>query len=308
MPLSQYPEGNILKEFEYGSVGMTATTNWSKTWTFFEDQWREGNVPIMGTRTHAAWLCSVVFDGARAFEGVTPDLDLHCARVNDSAKKLFLKPSVSVETWMKLTREGIARFDEKTALYIRPMYWAEREGPWVQAHEPESTQWCLTIYEAPMREPKGFSITLSPYRRPTPETMPVDTKAGCLYPNNARALFEAQARGVDNAVVCDMLGNVAELATSNVFMARDGVVYTPIPNGTFLAGITRQRVIGLLRGSGVTVVETTLKYQDLQSADEIFSTGNYSKVVPITRIDERKLEFGPMYKKARALYWEFAHS
>jgi branched-chain amino acid aminotransferase len=139
---------------------MAVGTNWSKTWTFFEDQWHEGNVPIMGVRTHAAWLCSIVFDGARAFEGVTPDLELHCARVNDSAKKLYLKPAVSVETWMKLAHEGIARFDENTALYIRPMYWAEKEGPWVQAHEPESTKWCLTIYEAPMREPRGFSITL----------------------------------------------------------------------------------------------------------------------------------------------------
>ena len=285
-----------------------AAANWSRTWTFFEDQWREGNVPIMGVRTHAAWLCSIVFDGARAFEGVTPDLDLHCARVNDSAKKLYLKPRLSVEDWMKLVREGITRFDQKTALYIRPMYWAEKEGPWVQAHEPESTQYCLTIYEAPMREPKGFSITLSPFRRPTQDSMPVDAKAGCLYPNNARALFEAQARGVDNAVVCDMLGNVAELATSNIFMAKDGLVYPPIANGTFLAGITRQRVIGLLRGNGVRVIESTLKYRDLQDADEIFSTGNYSKVVPITRIDDRKLEFGPIYKQARELYWAFAHA
>ena len=282
--------------------------NWSKTWTYFDAAWREGNAPIMGSRTHAAWLCSVVFDGARAFEGVTPDLDLHCARVNDSAKKLYLKPCVDVETWIKLTREGIAKFDQNTALYIRPMYWAEREGPWVQAHEPDSTRWCLVIYEAPMREPKGFSVTLSPFRRPTPESMPVDAKAGCLYPNNARALFEAQARGVDNAVVCDMLGNVAELATSNIFMAKGGVVYTPIANGTFLAGITRQRVMGLLRGNGVTVVEKTLKYADLQGADELFSTGNYSKVVPITRIDDRALGFGPFYKKSRELYWAFAHA
>jgi len=218
------------------------------------------------------------------------------------------RDQLDFETWMKLAHEGIARFEQNTALYIRPMYWAEKEGPWVQAHEPESTRWCLTIYEAPMREPKGFSITLSPFRRPTPETMPVDAKAGCLYPNNARALFEAQARGVDNAVVCDMLGNVAELATSNLFMVKGGVVYTPAPNGTFLAGITRQRVIGLLRENGVTVLESTLKYQDLQSADEIFSTGNYSKVVPVTRIDDRKLEFGPVYKKARELYWAFAHA
>ena len=97
----------------------------------------------------------------------------------------------------------------------------------MQAHDPESTRWCLSIYEAPMRTPKGFSITLSPFRRPTLETMPVDAKAGCLYPNNSRSLFEAQSRGFDNAIVCDMLGNVAELATSNIFMAKDGVVFTP---------------------------------------------------------------------------------
>jgi branched-chain amino acid aminotransferase len=280
----------------------------SGTWTFFEGSWQEGNIPIMGPRTHAAWLCSVVFDGARAFEGVTPDLELHCARVNDSARKLFLKPIVSTDTWVRLAREGIAKFDKDAALYIRPMYWAEKEGPWVQAHDPDSTRWCLVIYEAPMREPKGFSITLSPYRRPTLDTMPVDAKAGCLYPNNARALFEVHARGFDNAVVLDMLGNVAELATSNIFMAKEGVVFTPLPNGTFLAGITRQRVIGLLRERGVEVVEKALTYQEFKTADEIFSTGNYSKVVPITKIDDRPLPQGPLYLMARKLYWEFAHS
>lgn len=286
-----------------------ATEGWSKTWTFFQGNWYEGNVPILGPRSHAAWLGSVVFDGARAFEGVTPDLELHCARVNESAVKLYLKPVVPVETWVRLAREGIAKFDQDAALYIRPMYWAEKEGAWVQAHIPDSTQWCLCIYEAPMRKPtSGFSVTLSPFRRPTIETMPVDAKASCLYPNNARALFEAQARGFDNAVVCDMLGNVAELATSNIFMAKDDVVFTPVPNGTYLAGITRQRVIGLLRADAVTVVEKTLTYRDFQSADEIFSTGNYSKVVPVGRIDDRPLQPGLFYTKARSLYWAFAHS
>jgi branched-chain amino acid aminotransferase len=287
---------------------MPTGNEFSKTWTYFEDRWQEGAVPIMNPRTHAAWLCSVVFDGARAFEGVTPDLDLHCARVNESAKKMFLNPIVSTEKWIKLTREGVERFSGDVALYIRPMYWAEKEGPWVQAHDPEATRWCLCIYEAPMRQPKGFSVTLSPYRRPTLETMPVDAKAGCLYPNNARALFEAHARGFDNAIVCDVLGNVAELATSNIFMAKDGVVYTPIANGTFLAGITRQRVISILREAGATVVEKILTYRDFETADEMFSTGNYSKVVPIIRIGGRTLEHGPLYQKARELYWSFAHS
>jgi branched-chain amino acid aminotransferase len=282
--------------------------SWSETWTFYEGDWHQGNVPIMGPRTHAAWFCSTVFDGARAFEGVTPDLDLHCARVNDSASKLYLKQTVSLESWLGLVRDGLRRFDRSAELYIRPMYWAEQSGRWLQAPDPESTKWCLTIYEAPLRKPEGFSVTLSSYRRPTLDTMPVDAKAGCLYPNNARALFEAQARGFDNAIMCDMLGNVAELATANVFMAKDGVVFTPIPNGTFLNGITRQRVIGLLRNAGKTVIEAVLTYGDFEAADEIFTTGNYSKVVPITRIGTRSLQPGPFYRAARELYWAFAHS
>jgi branched-chain amino acid aminotransferase len=281
---------------------------WSKTLTYFEGDWRPGNLPIMGVRSHAAWLCSVVFDGARAFEGVTPDLELHCARVNDSAQKLFLKPMVAVEEWVRLAKEGVERFDKDASLYIRPMYWAEKGGPWIQEPDPESTEWCLCIFEAPMRKPTGFSITLSRFRRPTLDSMPVDAKAGCLYPNNARAIFEARSRGFDNAVMCDQLGNVAELATSNIFMAKNAVVYTPAINGTFLAGITRQRVIDLLRSDGVTVVERALTYAAFQEADEIFSTGNYSKVVPITRIDQRMLSLGPVYGRARELYWEFAHS
>ena len=84
--------------------------DWSQTWTFFDGEWREGNVPLWGARTHAIWLGSSVFDGARIFEGTAPDLDLHCARVNASAKTMFLKPIVSAEEWIGLTREGMKKF------------------------------------------------------------------------------------------------------------------------------------------------------------------------------------------------------
>jgi len=249
-----------------------------------------------------------VFDGARAFEGVAPDLDLHCARVNESAKAMALKPLVPTETWVALVREGLRRFERDAELYVRPMYWAEEAAVGAVRHDPDSTRWCLTLYIAPFPKRAGTAITLSPYRRPTRECAVVEAKAGCLYPNNARALIEASSRGFDNCLLCDMLGNIAELGTANIFMAKDGVVFTPAANGTFLAGITRARVIALLRAAGATVVETTLGYSDFQSADEIFSTGNYTKVSPITRIDARDLQPGPFYLKARELYWDFAHA
>ncbi|MCP6769016.1 aminotransferase class IV, partial [Klebsiella pneumoniae] len=87
-------------------------------------EWHEGNLPIWGVRTHAIWLGSSVFDGARVFEGVAPDLDLHCARVNASAKTMHLNPDVTPERWIELCRDGIKRFAPGTALYVRPMVWA----------------------------------------------------------------------------------------------------------------------------------------------------------------------------------------
>jgi len=84
-------------------------------------------------------------------------------------------------------------------------------------------------------------------------------------------------------------------------------VFTPMPNGAFLNGITRQRVVKLLRADGISVVEATLRYRDFENADEIFATGNASKVMPITRIGERALQPGPLFRKARELYWAFAH-
>ncbi len=281
---------------------------WSQTWTFFDGDWHEGNVPILGPRSHAMWLGSSVFDGARAFEGVTPDLERHFERVNASAAALGLEPDVDVATMVGLTQDGIRRFAPGAALYIRPMYWAEEGGYMSVPPDPSSTRFLLTLYETPMPPPSGFSLTLSPYRRPSLECMPTNAKAGCLYPNNGRAIVEAKSRGFDNALVRDMLGNVAETGTSNIFMVKDGVVLTPMPNGSFLNGITRQRVIGLLRETGTEVRETVLSVADFLDADEIFSTGNYSKVTPVTRIEERELQPGPIHDRARRLYWDWAHA
>ena len=221
---------------------------------------------------------------------------------------MCLKPLVSTETWIGLARDGCKRFERDAELYIRPMYWAEDAAGGAVRPDPETTRWCLTLYIAPLPEPSGTAITLSPFRRPTRETAPLEAKAGCLYPHNARALIEARSRGFDNCIMCDMLGNVAELGTANIFMAKDGVVFTPAANGTFLSGITRARVIALLRDAGATIVEATMRYSDFQSADEIFSTGNFTKVSPVTRIEDRDLQPGPFYRKARELYWQFAHA
>jgi branched-chain amino acid aminotransferase len=137
---------------------------------------------------------------------------------------------------------------------------------------------------------------------------PSDAKAGCLYPNNARALKEAAARGFSNCLMRDEEGRIAELANANIMMARGGTLFTPRPTGTFLNGVTRRRVTALLRAAGTEVVETDLYYEDFLAAEEIFSCGNFLKVSPVRRIEDRPLEAGPLYALARRLYWDYAHS
>jgi branched-chain amino acid aminotransferase len=271
---------------------------------FLDGEWVEGNPPIMGPMTHAAWMASVVFDGARAFEGITPDLDRHCERLVNSARTFGLKAVHSAGEMLEIAQDGLKHFDKEAALYLRPMLFAESG---FVSPDPESTRFCFTLYEAPLPPADGFSVCLSSYRRPAPNMAPTDAKASCLYPNSARALSEAGQLGFDNAVVLDAIGNVAELATANLWIAKDGAAITPAPNGTFLNGVTRQRVMALLRERGIKVHEGRVTWQDVQEADEVFSTGNYGKVMPITRVEDRSLQPGPVYTAAREAYWDWAH-
>jgi branched-chain amino acid aminotransferase len=135
-----------------------------------------------------------------------------------------------------------------------------------------------------------------------------EAKAASLYANNGRIVAEARKRGFSNALSRDVEGNVAETASTNVFLVRDGVVFTPVPNGTFLNGLTRQRVIGLMRADGIEVVECSLAVEDFHKADEIFVTGNIAKVMPVSRFEDRGFDATPMATRARDLYWDWAHS
>ena len=274
---------------------------------FIDGKWLEGNPPILGPMTHATWMASVVFDGGRAFDGVIPDLDLHCQRLVDSAQAFGLKPVHSAEEVLEIAKDGIGRFPAGTHLYVRPMLWAEEGADkFFVMPNPDSTRFCCSIHEAPLPEPGDFSVCLSSIRRPEPSMAPTNAKASCLYPNSGRALVEAAEGGFDNAVVLDGNGNVAELATANIWIAKDGAAHTPAANGSFLAGITRNRIAKLLREAGVTVHERTITWDEVLAADEVFTTGNYIKVLPITRVETRDLQPGPIYRQAREVYWDWA--
>ncbi len=271
--------------------------------TYIDGTWHEGNPPVLGPMSHAFWMASVVFDGARAWDGMAPDLDLHCARLIRSARAMGFDPPVTADEVTARAWDGIARFPESAELYIRPVIYTE-EG--FVTHKPGSERFLLSVFEEPMSKREGLATCLARWRRPSPETAPTLAKTSGLYPNVSRILREARGAGFDNALVLDPLGNVAEFATANLFMTRNGVVFTPADNGTFLAGITRARVMGLLCDDGVEVREATLTYDDVKAADEVFATGNYTKVMPVLRLDDRDYQTGPVARRAKELYLAFA--
>jgi len=274
--------------------------------TYFNGQWAEGNVPLYGAMDHSLWLGSSVFDGARAIRGKLPDVRPHLERVIASSEKLGLRCPLSVDEMEALVREGVAKFPADAELYIRPLVFGS-EGFLIPV--AEKSQFALTLFDAPLPPFTGFSACLSTLRRPQPNMAPTDAKASALYANSTRAMREAKERGFDQAIMLDAEGHVAEFAASNLFIVtEDGKVVTPALNGTFLAGITRARVMALLADAGVQVEERSVKATELNTAREIFSTGNYGKVTPCTRYEDRTLEAGPVARQARELYLAFTEA
>jgi len=278
--------------------------------TYFQGAWHDGDQPIMRAADHGSWLGTTVFDGARFAHGLTPDLDRHCARVNASADALMITPTIDAAEMVAIVHEGLAAYARDTAVYIRPMYWAIEGGPLGVMPKPGGdTGFAICLEEVPMAPPGASArLTRTRFRRPVLEDAVVNAKAGCLYPNNARMIAEARAKGFDNALVADALGNVAETATSNVFAVKDGEVFTPVANGTFLAGITRARHIANLRQDGVRVHETVMSFQDFHDADEVFLSGNMMKVTPVTAFDDTSYQVGPVTRRVLEMYWDWAAS
>lgn len=276
--------------------------------TYYQNNWHNGSTPILKSADHGTWLGTLVFDGARWFNNQAPDLSPHCERVNASAKALGMDPTYTVQAMIDCVRDGLKQFDKDSAVYIRPMYWSTDYGDGFISADPASTEFALCLHGIPMPSVDATaSLTTTRFHRPTQDVATVNAKAACLYPNNARMVREAISKGFSNALVTDALGNVAESATSNVFMVKDGEVFTPVPNGTFLAGITRSRIINLLRTDGVTVHESVLSLDDFHAADEVFLTGNFAKVTPVTHFDNTHYDKSFAFaKRARDLYWDWA--
>ena len=132
---------------------------------YHQGKWYDENPKITGPMDHAFWMSSVVFDGARGIRGLVPDIDRHCARLNDSALRMGLKPTMENDEVEALCREAVRKLGPNAELYVRPMYYAT-DG--FIAPDPDSTEFVLAVHQWALPEFKGFSACLSP----VPPTLP----------------------------------------------------------------------------------------------------------------------------------------
>ncbi len=272
---------------------------------FYNGDWYDESPRVIGPEDHSFWMASTVFDGARAYQGMVPDLDLHCERLGRSATALGYHPTMESGEILELCEQAVKKLPKASELYIRPMYFAR--GGFIDP-DPDSAEFILAVYDSPMPDAAGFTAHFSALRRPAKDMAPTDAKASCLYPNSGRAIVAAEKAGFDNAIMMDANNNVAEFANSNLWTVKDGVAFTPAATGCFLAGITRSRVMTLAEAAGIEVQEVAMSKEDVMDADEVFNSGNFGKILPVTRIEDRELQPGPITRKLRDMYMDFSRS
>jgi branched-chain amino acid aminotransferase len=255
--------------------GVMATGENIRTW--FGNTWHDGDVMIMRAADHGSWLGTTVFDGARYFEGV--------------AQTCW--PIASGSTLGRGADDHAHRHGEDMAALI--MDGLRGLCPGCRGLHPADVLGARRRRSGCRAEARRYRLLRSASNRSRWRRRNLDhadhhalpppgaggcvcnAKAGCLYPNNARMLVEAKSKGFGNALVADAMGNVAETATANVFMVRDGEVFTPIANGTFLSGITRARHIANLRADGVEVHETVLTFDDFRAGRRGVPVGQHEQ-------------------------------
>ena len=293
--------------------------------TYLDGEWHDGAIPLISSVDLGGWLGACCFDGGRFFRGTIPDLDQHCGRLCQSAAVLGMTPPVTPKEVLQVVVDGCRLSDPENEtsgrmFYVRPFMWSSGIADWtalpVPSSKPEHCRFAVTIEELPTVLPGAPPPPLPKMtvcyemRKCNLSCAPTNAKMPGLYPQYGKMQLWANGRGFQKVLGLDAHGNVAETESANVFMVKDRVVYTPVPNGTFLNGITRRRVIKLLRAAGVRVVEATLFPSDFANADEIFTTGNIGKVGAVGWLDERNLcpdgKPGPITLQAKGLYDDWA--
>lgn len=277
--------------------------------------WDAANVHVL---SHVVHYGSSVFEGVRCYNTEKGPavfrLKEHVDRLFDSAKIYRMEIPYSREEICEAILETI-RVNGLDACYIRPVvfrgYGSLGVDPMTCPVETVIAVWEWGQYLGDEALRKGVSVCTSSWNRVAPNTLPFLAKAGGNYLNSQLVRMEANANGYDEGIVLGTDGLVSEGSGENIFVIRDGKVYTPASHYAILSGITRDTAITLARAAGISVEERGIPREFLYIADEVFFTGTAAEITPIRQIDKIQIgagERGPVTEKLQQLFFDILYA
>ena len=248
-------------------------------------EWSEAQVHVL---SHGLHYASSVFEGVRVYDGEVFKLKEHTDRLFYSAKRMGMNIPYSVDEINKATRE-IVDIQKTQNGYIRPIIWRGSEMMAISAQKNKINVAIATWEWGPYFDPKlkndGIKLNISSWKKPSPDSIPWDTKASGLYMINTLSKHEAESKGFVDSLMLDYQGNVAEATGANIFFKNaTGELHTPIPD-SFLDGITRRCIIEIAKSKGIKVVERKIKPEEISTFVGCFLTGSAAEVTPVASID-----------------------
>ncbi len=251
--------------------------------------WKDAKVHVLNHGLHYA---SCVFEGERVYDGEIFKLEDHTSRLFHSARRMGIKIPYNESDINKASKEAVAVQKVKDG-YVRPVVWRGSEMMAISAQRNKIhvavAAWDWGSYFDPKLKLNGIKLNISSWRRPSPNSVPWDTKASGLYMICTLSKHEAESKGFTDSLMLDHQGNVAEATGANIFFKDNaGALHTPIPD-SFLDGITRRCVIEIAKSKGVKIIERKIKPEELSNFIGCFLTGTAAEITPVSQID--KYEF-----------------
>ncbi|MCD4813778.1 branched-chain amino acid transaminase [bacterium] len=272
--------------------------------------WDDAKIHIL---SHALHYGSCAFDGLRMYANPKGSFILrlreHLKRLLDSAKIYRMDTAYDLDTLCAAVRETILANDLKEA-YIRPFifrgYHSLGINPFKCPIQTAIAVWEWGAYLGEDALEKGVSVRVASWNRPAPNTMPAMAKVASNYMNSQLVKMEALQDGFDEGIALDTFGYISEGSGENLFIIKNGVIFTPPSSSSILPGITRHCVFQLARDLGYTVKQHVLPRESLYVADEAFMTGTAAEITPITRVDKILVgdgKRGPMTQAIQEVYF-----
>ena len=248
--------------------------------------WSEAQVHVL---SHGLHYASCVFEGVRVYDGEVFKLKEHIDRLFYSAKRMSMNIPYSVEEISNATRK-IVEIQKTQNGYIRPVIWRGSEMMAISAQKNKINvaiaTWEWGSYFDPKLKTEGIKLDISSWRKPSPDSIPWDTKASGLYMISTLSKHEAEAKGFVDSLMLDYQGNVAEATGANIFFKNtSGELHTPIPD-SFLDGITRRCIMEIAKSKGIKVIERKIKPEEIVNFTGCFLTGSAAEITPVSSIDK----------------------